>query len=77
MRRVIRHLRRQPERIKIQILYFLTIASGIVLLFVWASRFGISTSQPSTRTGVEGSLQPLSVLKDNAIEGARNLEAPW
>ncbi|MBP7006928.1 MAG: hypothetical protein KBC44_02310 [Candidatus Pacebacteria bacterium] len=77
MRRVIRHLRSQPERIRVQILYFLTIACAFVLLLVWASRFGISTSQPSTRTGVEGSLQPLSVLKDNAIEGARNLEAPW
>lgn len=77
MRRVIRHLRRQPERVRMQILYFLTIAFAFVLVLIWASRFGISASQPTNRGGLEDELQPLSVLKDNAIEGARNLQAPW
>lgn len=77
MKRVIRHLRNQPEEVRVQILYILTIASALVLVVLWVSSFGVDTSDPTKANNTKEALAPFSILKDNVVEGTRNLETPW
>lgn len=77
MKRVIRHLRNQSEEVRMQILYILTVASALVLFILWVSSFGVDTSDPVKADNTKEALAPFSILKDNVVEGARNLETPW
>ena len=65
MKKVIHHLRKQPEHIKRHILHVTTIACGAVLIFLWIYSLGVNLSSPDTQVKVKQDLKPFSVLKDN------------
>lgn len=73
MRKIIHHLRRQPEELRRHILHILTICFGIVLLSLWVYSLGTNFSNPETQAKIEDDLSPLSALKGNLLGGYQSI----
>ena len=73
MRKIIHNLRKQPEEHRRSILHLLTIVFAIVLFVLWTWSFGTSLAGPETGTKLKEDLEPFSVLKDNIIDGYKNI----
>lgn len=69
MRRIIHHVRRQPEHIRRHILHILTIFLGIILILLWIYSLGMNLTNPDTKLKAGNDLKPLSALKDNLTNG--------
>lgn len=65
MRRIIHHVRKQPEHIRRHILHILTIIVGIILIFFWIYSLGATLANPDTKLKANNELKSLSVLKNN------------
>ncbi len=76
MKKIIHHLRKQPEEVRIHILHFLTIVAGIILLMLWIWSLGTNASNLDTQAKVKEDLQPLSALKDNIVGGYNSISEP-
>ena len=73
MRKIIHHLRRQPEETRRHILHVLTILMGILLLALWIYSLGRTATDSNTQAEIKKDLSPLSVLKENAVEGYKTI----
>lgn len=76
MRKIIHHLRSQPEEIKRHILHFLTVIVAIVLLSFWVYSLQTDFNIPEASTKVANDLKPLSALKGNLIGGYNSISNP-
>ncbi len=67
MRRIIHHLRRQPEELRRQILYIFVFLAGIILVSLWVWSLGSSSNETEIETGTDRAANPnpFSVIKDN------------
>ncbi len=73
MKKIIHHLRRQPEHVRRHVLHVLTIVFGIILLAFWVFSLGVSLISTDTQTKIKNDLKPFSVLKDNIVSGYQNI----
>ena len=73
MKKIIHHIRRQPEEVRRHILHILTIISGIILILLWIYSLGANLSNTDTQVKVSNELKPLSVLKDSLIRGYQSV----
>ena len=73
MRRIIHHLRGQPEQTRRHILHVLTVVLGLVLFALWIYSLGRSATNPDTEAKLKKDLSPLSVFKDNVKEGYQTI----
>lgn len=65
MKKIIHHLRKQPEEIRRHILHIVTIAAGIILIILWIYSLGNNLASQNTQVKMKQDLKPFSVLKDN------------
>lgn len=72
MKKIIHHLRRQPEEVRRHILHITIFIAAIVMIMLWIFTLGKSLSNPDTQTKIKQDLQPFSVLKDNIVGGYNN-----
>lgn len=73
MRKIIHHIRRQPEGVRRHILHILTTVSGIILLTLWVYSLGRNLNNPDVQAKVNNELKPFSVLKSNIIDGYQSI----
>lgn len=73
MKKIIHHLRRQPEHVRRHVLHVTTLVAGIILLFLWVYSLGTSLANPDTQAKINSDLKPLSALKDNLIGGYKSI----
>ena len=73
MKRIIHHIRRQPEGIKRSILHLLTVIIAIVLFLLWIYSLGTSFNNPETKIKISNDLKPFSALKDNLAGGYKSI----
>jgi hypothetical protein len=73
MKKIIHHLRRQPEEVRRHILHILTILCAIVLLSFWIYSLSANFTSPDIGTKIKNDLQPLSALKDNLVGGYNSI----
>ncbi len=73
MRKIIHHLRRQPEEVRRHILHVLTICFGVILLLLWIYSLGSSFSNPDTQAKINNDLKPFSALKDGLVGGYKSM----
>lgn len=73
MRKIIHHLRRQPEEIKRHILHVTTLVFGVVLVLLWIYSLGTTLTSDETQAKVNKDLQPLSALKANLVGGYNSM----
>ena len=64
MKKIIHHIRKQPEPIKRHILHVVIFACAIVLFILWVYSLGTT----DTETKITQDLKPFSILKDNMAE---------
>ena len=65
MKKIIHHIRRQPETVKRHILNVTVLIAGVLLFFVWVYSLGQNFSDTAQKSNIKEELAPLSVLKNN------------
>ncbi len=70
MKKLILHLRKQPEEVRRHILHILIFVAAVVMIILWVSSLSKSFSNPDTQAKMKQDLQPFSTLKDNLVGGS-------
>lgn len=65
MKKIIRHIRKQPEEVRRHILHLLTLVFAVILIALWVYSLGSNLTNEDTQAKIEQDLRPFSVLKDN------------
>lgn len=65
MKKIIHHIRKQPEEVRRHILHILIIIFAIILSLFWIYSLGTSLTNPDTQVKISNDLKPFSILKDN------------
>lgn len=73
MKKLIHHVRKQPEERRRHILYALMTVCAIILFCLWVVSLGRSVGDTSVK---EESLAPLSAIRDNFVGGYRSITEP-
>jgi len=73
MKRIIHHIRNQPEEIRRHILHVMTAVFAVVLLMFWIYSLGTNLNNPDIGIKMSNDLKPLSVLKSNLIGGYNSI----
>lgn len=74
MRKLIHHLRRQPEEVRRHILHILILMIGAIMVMLWIFSLGKSLTNNDTQIKLKEDLKPFTVLKDNIVDGYNNGE---
>lgn len=75
MKKVIHHLRKQPDHVKHNILHAAILVFGIILVSLWVYSLG-ARSEVADENRDEKTLKPLTVLKDNLVGGYNSISNP-
>ena len=67
MKRIISHLRKQPESVRRHILHVSTFAYAIILAILWAYSLGQNFKNKDSIDSIKKDLSPLSVLKYDMV----------
>lgn len=67
MRKIIHHLRKQPEEVRRHILHILIFIATVIMIILWVFSLGKNLANPDTQVKIKQDLTPFSVLKDNII----------
>ena len=73
MKKIIHHIRKQPEEIRRHILHVFIIVCAVVLILLWIYSLGTTLANPDNRAKISQDLKPFSALKDNMVNGYNNL----
>lgn len=73
MKKIIHHIRRQPDHIKRHILHIVTGVFAVVLVLLWIYSLGTNFTDTSTQAKMDQDLKPFSALKANLIDGYNSL----
>ncbi|KKQ27102.1 MAG: hypothetical protein US45_C0035G0003 [Candidatus Nomurabacteria bacterium GW2011_GWA1_37_20] len=76
MKKIIHHIRKQPEKVRRHILHVMTVVIAVVLIFLWLYSLGANLTDSNTQIKVSNDLKPFSALKDNLIGGYKSLSEP-
>ncbi len=68
MKKILNHIRRQPEETRKTILHFLTVFFAVVLVFLWIFSLGSNLKSEETQIKIQESAKPFEALKDNIPE---------
>lgn len=77
MRKIIHHLRRQPEHVRRNVLHVATLGFGAILVVLWVFSLGRNLTSSETKSQLSDDLKPLSSLKANIIDGYYSLSEPF
>ena len=76
MKKIIHHIRKQPERVKRYILHVTILACAVVLFLFWIYSLGTTLTNTDTQAKMTRDLKPISTLKANLIDGYNSLSEP-
>lgn len=65
MKKIIHHLRKQPETVRRHILHIVVMAFAIILLFLWVYSLGVKLNDENTQYEIKESLKPFQDLGDD------------
>lgn len=68
MRKIIHHLRKQPEEVRRHILHIVMFVLVVILIFLWVVSLSKNLSDSDTQTRMKQDLEPFSALKDNIVD---------
>lgn len=77
MREIIHKLRKNPEHIRVKILYGAMIVSGFLLFGAWIFMISGQTTTPSQKVAIKENLKPFSMLKSSIIDSTKKLSWPF
>lgn len=67
MKKIINHLRNQPEEARRHILHVITFGFGIILIILWVYSLGTTITSKETKTQIKQDLKPFTMLKDSIV----------
>jgi len=73
MKKIIHHVRRQPEEVRRHILHGATVVFAVILFLLWVVSLGRNFTKEETRAEVRDDLEPLSALKANILGGYQSI----
>lgn len=73
VKKVVHKLRNQPEHARRHILHLSTMFLGLILVSLWVYSLGTRVTNSDTNAKIKEDLAPLTVLKDNTIEGYNSI----
>lgn len=68
MKKIIHHLRKQPEDVRRHVLHIVTFVAGIILILLWVFSLGRDFSSDDTQREIKQDLQPFNLLKDSIMK---------
>ncbi|OIO29307.1 hypothetical protein COX93_01540 [Candidatus Nomurabacteria bacterium CG_4_10_14_0_2_um_filter_30_12] len=72
MKKIIHHLRRQPEEVRRHILHILILMFAAVMIILWVFSLGKNLVSTDTQIKMKEDLKPFTVLKDNIVDGYKS-----
>jgi fucose permease len=72
MRKIIHHLRKQPEEIRRHILHIITFVFVVIMVGLWVLSLSKNLSNPDTQIKMKQDLQPFNELKNNVVDSSSN-----
>lgn len=76
MKRIIHHIRKQPEEVRRHILHILIFAAAAILILLWIYSLGTNLTNSDTQVQMNQDLKPFSAFKDNMVNGYDSLTEP-
>jgi len=76
MKKMIHHIRRQPEEVRRSILHVFIMVCALVLLLLWIYSLGATFSNPDNQVKVTEDMKPFSALKDDMVNGYNSISQP-
>jgi len=76
MKKIIHHIRKQPEEVRRHILHVIMVVAAAVLFFLWVYSLGTSLTNPDMQVKIKNDLKPFSALKDNMVGGYKSISEP-
>lgn len=76
MKKIIRHIRKQPEEVRRHILHAATLGLAVILFFLWVFSLGRNFTNEETRQKASEDLKPFSALRANLVDGYKSMTAP-
>lgn len=73
MRKIIHHIRKQPEEIRRHILHVSTMVCGVFLVLLWIYSLGTNLTEEDVPKKANKDLKPLSALKANIVGGYESI----
>jgi len=73
MKKIIHHIRKQPEETRRHILHVLILCFAVILFFLWTYSLGTTLINSDNQAKMSQGLEPFSALKDNIIGGYNNI----
>lgn len=73
MKKIIHHLRQQPEEVRRNILHLIMIICGTILVFLWFYSIGRSVTNEDKQDMAKEDLKPFSAFKDNIVDGYNSM----
>lgn len=67
MKKILHHLRRQPEEVRRHVLHLIILIVALVMLGLWILSLGSNLSNTDTQEKMKKDLAPFSQLKDNVL----------
>jgi len=74
MKKIIHHIRKQPEHIKRHILHVIIIICAVILFLFWIYSLGTTLVNTDKQVKMNEDLKPFSVLKANLIDGYKDIK---
>jgi len=76
MRKIINHLRSQPDETKRHVVHLTTFIFTVFLVLIWIFTLGTTLGGPETQKGVAKDVAPFASLKDNVTAGYQDYTNP-
>ena len=73
MKKIIHHLRRQPEETKRHILHIITLLCAFILVLLWVYSLGNTLEGVDIERQAKQDFKPFSAIKDNVVNGFNNI----
>ena len=67
MKKIIKHLREQPEEKRRHILHILTFFGALIMLVLWSFSLGKNLNNKEVKENIKKDVKPFLVLKDNIL----------
>jgi hypothetical protein len=76
MKKMIHHIRRQPEHVRRHILNIVIVVFAAILIMLWIYSLGTTLANPDTQAKMSQDLKPFSAIKNNMVGGYNMLSSP-
>ena len=76
MKKIIHHIRKQPEEVRRHILNATIVVFAAILILLWVYSLGTTLTNPDTQAKIGKDFSPFSAIKNNLVGGWGSITQP-